>query len=109
MDDTFGLQAAGTSAAVTVSGVVPVVLRVSATQRHNLSYIVHEESNNRDGYQVLIDTDSKTAKYNGKAVEILNGQGVLTHIFSQDESVDAFKVLELSPQATYFSLTIHSN
>ena len=55
---------------------------------------------------MILETDATAARYDGKRVEVVDGQAVITQVFFQDKSVDAFKGLELLSRPTYVRVSI---
>lgn len=82
--------AANTSDSVTVSGTVPVMVKVTTTQVSSTEFVIHERSNNPDGYQVIIDTDA--------------GSVLFTNTTHQNDVVDVYKTLRLTQPSSYINV-----
>jgi len=79
----------------TVSGVVPLVLKVNITKITNTTYIVYELSNSPTGYKVTLQTDTDTT--------------IITNVLHQDEYIETTKEITLPSTATFAIVTIEAN
>lgn len=98
--------AVSSSSSVVISGTVPIILQANMVRSTDLAYTIREVSNNREGYTVTMQTDARSARYNGAPVRVVDGQAVLTQVISQDKSVDALKKLVFSTKPTYVRIAI---
>jgi hypothetical protein len=103
---SHAVYALSSSSSFVVSGRVPVVLQANVVRANDLNYTIREVSNNSEGYTIIMQTDARSARYNGSHVSVVNGEAVLTQVFSQDKSVDALKKLVFTTKPTYVRIAI---
>jgi hypothetical protein len=95
---SLNTQASQSTSQFTVSGNVPVVVKADITPTSNpLIYLIHEISNNPNGYVIILHTDTTD-----------NGM-IISNILSQDKSIDNTKELKLTSLASYVSITVTAN
>ena len=101
-------QAATSSDSLHISGVVPVVLQATLTRTSDLTFTVHETSNNPHGYRLMMETDSKRAEYDNQPVNIIEGQAVLTETLLQEQTVDVSKSLVFTSKPSFVRIIINA-
>jgi len=97
------------SDSITIRGVVPVILTVTVLKTSPIDYVVHEVSNNPDGYVVTLETDAERVVYDGAVIEVIGGQATLTWVTEQTVIVDTDKTLTLDAKTNYVRVTIRPN
>jgi hypothetical protein len=90
----------------TVSGKIPVVLKVNTIKQTPLSYQINEISNNPEGYTLSLKTDAKIVYFDNQKLTIQNGEVILNHVESQTESVNSFKILKFDQAPSEVQLSI---
>lgn len=93
-------------ASFTVSGRVPVVLKVNITKQTDLSYTVNEISNNPEGYNLSLTTDAQVVYFDNKKLLVQNGEVMLNQINSQTESINSFKNLRFEKTPSIVEVSI---
>lgn len=94
------------SAAFHLVGVVQLVLTCSLTQINDKTYEIHEVSNSRDGYDVVLSTNQE-AHYDGFLV--IPGESTITHVLTQEVSIDKRKRLVFAIVPSYVKVSCRSN
>lgn len=95
-----------TSAIIHISGTVPLIVQCLITQLSPTTYTVKEISNSRDGYQVMLSTDTSGA-YSGSS--FAPGEDiVITDISQQDVSLQGIKTLIFTKPPSLVMITCKS-
>lgn len=94
------------SATLTLVGQVKVVAQAQLKRLNKLNYKVHELSNNREGYSVMIETNARSVRYDNKLIDIVDGQATLTQTHSQTQTIDTIKDLIFTTEPTYVQITM---
>lgn len=95
-------------ATFTVSGVVPVILKVNVIKQTETSYIINEISNNPEGYILSLQTDVNEVYFDKQKLTAKNGIIVLNTVGTQTESINSFKILNFSKQPSILQVSIIS-
>lgn len=101
-------QADSSTSAFYVSGIVPVIVKVSITQSGS-TYYIHEVSNDPNGYTITLLTNATSVTYNGQSYQTVEAEAILTQVTSQTKSIDTIKTLVVNPTTTFLGLTIEAN
>lgn len=95
------------AADLVVSGTVPVILKVKVTQVTEKDYTVQEISNSPTGYKVYMKTSyTGYVLYNNHRKDIVDGETILTHVTSQDKSINESKILTFPTEPHEFVIGI---
>lgn len=78
---------------ILISSIIPVKTEVNIIKTSNLTYWIHEFSNNPNGYVVTLYTDVNNVRYNGVLFNVKDGKVIITKVLNQNSTIDTLKQL----------------
>lgn len=102
------ISSTSSQASFSVSGRVPVILKVNLSKKTDLSYTVNTISNNPEGYTLLLKIDAPLVYFENKKLLVQNGEVILSQINSQTESINSFKNLKFEKTPSKIEVSIVS-